>query len=165
MAHFIAQNALDAMKNVGAELRASQQDLVVRSHKMVIKKEIVKEKEQNKKFIVGSCVNRSKTKTYLPAEVTFSLYDGNGIVIGLAVAQTTDPLRPGATWKFKAPVENSAAATCQVQGAAGYPSSILLEKAATNVDPASQSRTEFLLNTLDDFCRRAIQDPKLRKAL
>ena len=154
MAYLTVKTAMKSMKEFTAQMSAAHTDLTVRNDKLL--------KDHGNRYIVGKCVNRSKTQAYVPVEVTFSLYDANGLPTGVATAHTMEPLKPGSSWKFKAPIENEAARTYASHGAVGYPVSQELEKA---LNTQGSSRTELLLKNMSEFLGKEAQDPQLRKAL
>ena len=75
----------------------AQREIHVMDHRMT--------SEGGKRFITGAVRNLSKNRAYNSVGVDLLLYDKAGRELPYASAETHD-LKPGATWRFRAPVRD-----------------------------------------------------------
>jgi hypothetical protein len=123
-----AKKVSEGMTTIVHEMQQEiEADLKVQSHTLVNK--------QGERYIAGTLKNVSPTHTYATVTVEFELFDKSGKLLKSTTAQTKH-LKPGATWKFKAPIDDPTIATYKYRGVDGLHD--IAED--TNLDPATRQK-------------------------
>ncbi|MCW3098402.1 MAG: hypothetical protein JWL77_4020 [Chthonomonadaceae bacterium] len=123
-----AKKGIEGMTDMVHEMQKEiEADLKVQSHTMVNKK--------GERYIEGTLKNVSPTHYYATVSVEFELYDKSGKLLKSTTAQTQG-LKPEATWKFQAPINDPIVATYKYRGVDG-----LRDVAEdSNIDPATRQK-------------------------
>jgi hypothetical protein len=149
--YFIGKTAFDAMNQAYTEMKLAGRVLKVQDQKLASHK--------GRKFVVGVLKNTSPTETYNYVSISFHVYDSRGAEVETAEDSTESILKPGQTWRFRAPIEDSGASRVALEDILGSK----LEPEEANMDPDERVRRDKIISQMKQKVQKVVDEAKERE--